>query len=121
MTDTIYNSWEIFSVVLLGIVYLGVILNQSRKQQRPRKLNEAELLAKLALISPDTEFDIFRMAAQEWHVPESRISDDFKGYLLEGLIPYYVNSYLRKFARENGDIYQSPFVASGRGSMPWLK
>ncbi len=121
MFGDIFSCWEIFLAVSVGIAYVLYVLYQARKDARPRKLCEAELLAKLALMGPNTEYDIFRVAAQEWHAADSRVEKDFREYLLEGLIPYYVNSYLRKYAKENGDVFKPPFTAAGRDCLPWLK
>ena len=117
----IFSQWEILLLVLAGFAYVMLVQHLAKKDARPRVLNEAELLAKLALMGPNNEYDIFRVSAREWHLAENRIAGDFREYLLEGLIPYYVNSYLRKFAKENGNVFQPPFMADGRGYLPWLK
>ena len=114
------NHWPSLLLLILGVVYLLIIQYLSKREIRPRRLTEAELLAKLARVGPYNEFEIFCSAARRWHVSTGQVNDDFKKYLLEGLIPYYVNSFLRKIGDEIGDTYRPPFVFGG-GSLPWLR
>ena len=120
MIGYIFNSWSSLVLFLLGVSYLLILQYAAKKEARPRKLNESELLAKLAKIGPHSEYELFFIAARDWHAPETRVQDDFKAYLLEGTIPYYVNSYLRKKSAESDEIYRPPFTFGG-GSLPWLK
>ncbi|MDJ0829037.1 MAG: hypothetical protein QNI92_04235 [Desulfobacterales bacterium] len=120
MFDYFFNSWASFIIFLLAVTYILILQYTARKESRPRKLSEPELLAKLARVGPHSEYDLFFIAAREWHVPGTRVESDFKAYLLEGFIPYYVNSYLRKMISENDQIYRPPFTFGG-GSLPWLK
>ena len=120
MLAYLFSNWTSLLLVLLGVGYLILIQYLAKKEARPRKLNEAELLAKLARIGPHTEYDIFTLAADDWRVTQEQIEEDFKTYLTEGTIPYYVNAYLRQKAQEIGQTYRPPFLLGG-GSLPWLK
>ena len=115
-----FNGWAALLLMVVGLGYLLVIYLTAKREARPRPLTEAELLAKLGRIGPDTEYDIFFHAARDWRVLTDEVEADFKEYLLEGTIPYYVNSYLRKKAVESGNHYRPPFILGG-GSLPWLK
>lgn len=121
MSSEIFSSGASVFLILVGLIYVLIIQHASKLASRPRKLEDGELLAKLALISSSSEYDIFHLAARQWHVPESRIDGDFKIYLIDGLIPYYVNAYVRKKGKEEGDVFSPPFSLQGRGSLPWLK
>ena len=118
--DTVIHHWPSLLLLLLGVAYLLLIQYLAKREVRPRRLTEAELLVKLARVGPYNEFEIFCSAAHRWHVSAGQVNDDFKKYLLEGLIPYYVNSFLRKIGDEIGDTYRPPFVFGG-GSLPWLR
>ena len=120
MLFNLFNGWPAVLLMAVGISYLLVICLASKREARPRLLTEAELLAKLGRIGPDTEYDIFFRAALDWRVSKDEVESDFKAYLLEGAIPYYVNSYLRKKASKSGNRYRPPFILGG-GSLPWLK
>lgn len=109
-----------WGILLWGIGYLAVLHYLSRREARPRRLTEAELLVKLAKMGPHSEFEIFHIAAEEWNVPRDQVEGDFKTYLQEDILPYYVNGYLRKRAAEEGNRYRSPFLLGG-GSLPWLR
>ena len=110
-------SW---GILLLGIAYLAVLHFLARREARPRRLTEAELLVKLARMGPHSEYDIFHLAAADWNVARQQVDEDFKTYLQEDRIPYYVNGYLRKRGSEEDNRYRSPFLLGG-GSLPWLK
>lgn len=118
--NELFTNWPSLLLILIALVYILVIQNVCKKDASPRKLSEAELLTKLARMGPHNEYDIFHLAAQDWNIPQNHINQDFRNYLLWDLIPYYVNSYLRKIAIEKGDIFRPPFVFGG-GSLPWLK
>ena len=118
--DLIGNGSSLL-IVVMGLVYLAVIQAVSKRAGRPRKLSDAEMLTKLARLGNCTEHDIFRAAALEWHVPVSRIDDDFKRYLLEDIIPYYVNGFVRQKGKALGGVFRPPFFPSGGGYMPWLR
>lgn len=120
MMSNLFNGWTALVLMVVGFSYLVVIYYTAKREASPRQLTEAELLAKLGRIGPDTEYDIFHRAAQDWRVARDEIESDFKAYLLEETIPYYVNAYLRKTARESGNHYRPPFILGG-GSLPWLK
>jgi hypothetical protein len=107
-------------LILTALLYILIIQNICKKDASPRKLTEPELLTKLARMGPHNEYDIFHLAAGEWHISQHHIDEDFKNYLLQDLIPYYVNAYLRKIANEKGDVFRPPFSLGG-GSLPWLK
>lgn len=121
MTVEFAGGWPSVLVVVAGLIYIAVIQYVSKKAARPRPLSDAEMLTKLARLGDCTEYDIFRAAAGEWHVPLSQIDDDFKGYLLDEMIPYYVNSFVRLKAKALGGDFRSPFYLDGGGYMPWLR
>ena len=117
----LFGNWPSLLIVVMGLVYIAVIQHVSKKAGRPRKLSDAEMLTKLARLGDCTEYDIFRAAAVEWHVPARQIDDDFKRYLLDDLIPYYVNSFVRLKGKELGGEFRPPHFLNGGGFMPWLR
>jgi hypothetical protein len=121
MIEIIMNNWQSLLLLSGGTCYLVIISLVSVKNTRPRRLTDAELLAKLALMTSQTEHDLFGAAAQKWHVPPERVEDDFKIYLYEGALPYYLRDWLRQKAKESGNTFSPPFSLNGRGLFPWLK
>jgi len=120
MLADLFSNWASLLLLFIGVGYLMLIQYLAKKEARPRKLTEAELLVKLARIGPHTEYEIFNMAAGDWRVAPQQVEDDFKAYLKEGIIPYYVNAYLRQKGQKIGRTYRPPFTLGG-GSLPWLK
>lgn len=108
------------AIVLWGVGYLAVMHILARRESRPRRLTEAELLVKLARMGPLTEHDMFHRAAGDWNVSRQQVEEDFKTYLLEERLPYYVNAYLRQKGKGGDNRYRSPFLLGG-GSLPWLR
>ncbi len=120
MEGPIISEATAWGILLWGIAYLVVLHLLARREARPRRLTEAELLVKLARMGPHSEYEIFQLAAEDWIVSRQQVDDDFKTYLQEDLIPYYVNAYLRKRGSGEDNRYRSPFLLGG-GSLPWLK
>ena len=96
MEGGLLGGWGAVLLLLAGIVYQLIIQAASKKEERSAHLSPAEQLAQIARKQGGSEYDIFRKAALEWNEPESRIDDDFKRYLNEEIIPYYVNGYIRE-------------------------
>ena len=120
MLVDLLSNWPSLLLLVIGVGYLLLIQYLAKKEARPRKLTEAELLVKLARIGPHTEYEIFSLAADDWRVAPQQVEDDFKTYLKKSTIPYYVNAYLRQKGQEVGRTYRPPFILGG-GSLPWLK
>ncbi len=122
--ETMHGEWlsgSSFLLVSAALVYIVIVQALSKRDARPRRLSEAEMLAKLALMENRSEYDLFHIAAVDWHAPRQRVDDDFKAYLTDGILPYYVNAHVRKKRRQLGDVFSPPFSLRGRGSMPWLR
>ena len=95
-----FGGWGFPLLMLAGIVYLLIMHAASGKRERPETLSSSERLAGLAREKGGSEYDIFCLAASHWHVPDSRVDRDFKLYLTDEQIPYYVNGYIRHSAPE---------------------
>ena len=67
----------------------------------------------MLLLTGDVDLLTLKSYAQQ-------VEEDFKTYLKESSIPYYVNAYLRQKGQEIGNTYRPPFILGG-GSLPWLK
>ena len=84
------------------VFFIGVFLcmmsiwRLERQYARNRYVSDEEYLADMARKRGSSEYDLFHLSAKEWHIQEGRIEDDFKDYLVNGGLPYYVKDYIRK-------------------------
>ena len=51
---------------------------------------------KAARIRGTSEYEVFCKAAESWPVSDRKIEQDFKTYLLDQHVPYYVADFIRK-------------------------
>lgn len=120
MAGELLGEWAAFVFPAAAFLYLWFIRGMDRQVARKRMLSVEELLAKLAKTSEHNEYDLFCLSAEEWNVGKAQVDEDFKTYLLQGELPYYVNHYIRKIQKESKEEYQPPFLLGG-GYLPWLK
>jgi len=86
-------------VVLSMIVFtvIGTILFTliARKLQK-KKRSDVDLLFDCARIFDCSEYDIFHKSGEKWGFSDDRIEEDFRDYLLQNELPYYVKEFVRK-------------------------
>ncbi len=120
MANELLGEWAPFVFPAAAFLYLLILRNVDKRVARKRPLSVEELLTKLARTTEHNEYDLFCLSGEEWNIMKPQIEKDFKTYLLQGDIPYYVNHYIRKIQKDSGNAYQPPFLLGG-GYMPWLK
>jgi hypothetical protein len=121
MESDLYTRWAPIVFPVLAFVYLQLIRHLDKRSCRKRPLTDEEFLAKMALVLDCTELDIFKRAAQEWHVAPDRVEGDFTQYLQEGCLPHYVNDFIRKTKQTSAAKMRPPFCLHGGGYLPWLQ
>ncbi len=67
-----------------------------KRINRDRPVTVEGYLFKISRITGKNEYDIFCKAAEDWLVSSNQINLDFKRYMAEQSIPYYVNDFVRK-------------------------
>lgn len=98
------NTLTIISGVVLVAVLIALHELEKRHRLR-RKISDEEILFLLSRRLETSEFRLFCLAAEAWKVSRQKVESDFKAYLLQDRIPYYVRDFVRKAARkmaENG-------------------
>ena len=53
-------------------------------------------LYKISLETGQIEYDLFRKSAEDWAVSDDRIEQDFRRYMADQVLPYYVKDFVRK-------------------------
>ena len=55
-----------------------------------------DCLYKIARITGQIEYDAFTKSAEEWPITTEKIDEDFKSYLMNQSVPYYVSDFVGK-------------------------
>ena len=87
---------EAIALSLLAVVYVLGRKYIEANERRIRPISDEEYLAFMALDKNCSEYDLFALAAKNWHVSASDIEDDFKRYLVHGILPHYLRDFVRK-------------------------
>ena len=94
------NLGLIIAQLLIGIgaicvvTHVGIRLKKKYRQDQP--INMQGYLFKISRLTGKSEYDIFCKAAGDWPVSGEQIEHDFKRYMSDQRIPYYVNDFVRK-------------------------
>ena len=100
MVDVFYNDWNTILFPLFVLLYIYLLYRVEKQFRRQRTLSDEEFLAYLARVYSCSEYDLFHAAAEEWNLSGAPIDEDFKDYLKEGDMPYYVKDFIRKARKE---------------------
>jgi len=97
MPGELVISLEMILYPLGVLLYFQLMRYLERRFSEKRGVTDEEWLWIAARDCHCSEYDIFHMAAKEWHIPSQRIEGDFKSYLVDFLMPYYVKDFIRKY------------------------
>jgi hypothetical protein len=97
--ELIYD-WKFFLYPLMVVGYFQLMRYMDMRWSRKRPLSEDELLTHLAKFNGKSEYELFFLAAEDWRRTDAQIEADFRRFLLDGQIPYYVKDYVRKRKNE---------------------
>ena len=82
---------------LLLVGYLFWVLYRKFQTDSRAELNAPERsLYNISLATGRTEYDLFCQSAGDWSVPATRIDQDFKRYMTDQVMPYYVKDFIRR-------------------------
>jgi hypothetical protein len=90
-------SIEMILYPLGVLLYFQLLRRLERRFSSKRQVSDEEWLWIAARDCQCSEYDIFHIAAKEWHVPTRRIDGDFKAYLVNLTMPHYVRDFVRKY------------------------
>lgn len=89
------SEWIFAPFAALSYFYLMFHLDKQFRENR--KISDEEFLMMLARKNQCSEYDLFHRSAAQWNISNKIIIEkDFKGYLIEGDMPYYVKDFVRK-------------------------
>ena len=96
-------DWAPILFPLFVFLYIYLLYRVEKRFHQQRTLTDEEFLAYLARVYTCSEYDLFHAAAEEWNLSGAGIDEDFKDYLKEGNMPYYVKDFIRKARKEAGE------------------
>lgn len=82
----------LFSMLVVAVAGTFILYVLEKKKN---KKTDVEKLFDAARQYDCSEFDIFTKTGIKWNIPEKRVKEDFKNYLLYGDIPFYIRDFLR--------------------------
>ena len=100
MIEVLNGSWNSIILPFIVLIYIYLLYRIEKRFHRQRALTDEEYLAYLARVYGCSEYDLFHAAATEWNLSGESIEEDFKTYLIEGDMPYYVKDFVRKARKE---------------------
>jgi len=98
--DDILAKLELLFYLLFILLYLFFMRYLEKRSASGRSLSDEEYLSRMAKKRGCSEYDVFCLSAEEWCVSEIKVERDFKEYLVNAYLPYYVNDYIRKVRKE---------------------
>lgn len=101
-------NWELFLAAGATLFFLYALNFLDKKGRKARQLSIDEYIAKMARLSECSEYDVFHAAADEWKISKSKVESDFKHYLLQDNIPYYVKDFVRRYKADVDEIRDIP-------------
>ena len=85
---------------LFIVVFVGVLFRAAFRWNRTvfsdNPITMEDYLYKISRVTGKSEYDIFLKSAEEWPVPVNKIEEDFKAYLQNQTVPYYVRDFIRR-------------------------
>lgn len=101
---TAYDFYLMMYYILMVFIYFAFLFLVSRIEYHVNKkkysLTHEICLERLAKKYGVSEFTLFLRAALNWNIPEKEAKSNFKSYLANGDIPYYVRDFVRQHKDE---------------------
>ena len=103
MSGELIFEWKLLFFPLMAVFYFQFVKYVDMRWSRNRPLSDEERLSHSARQQGLSEYQLFFVAAERWRVPRERVEADFKDYLINGNLAYYVKDHVRLLKREVSD------------------
>lgn len=100
MVETIVFEWKMVLLPAAVFVYIEFLKRLNFKYAARRPVTDEEYLALIARSRSISEYDVFHVAAETWHISTALVEDHFNQYVTEGRMPHYVRDYVRRVREE---------------------
>jgi hypothetical protein len=85
----------ICALLLVGYLFWAFYRKVQKCSQADQASRESSLY-NISLATGQTEYDLFCKSAEDWSVSGNKIDQDFKRYMTDESLPYYVTYFVRK-------------------------
>ena len=92
------------AVLLVWCLVRGHLRNL-KPNNRADSISVEDYLQKITHITGFSTYEIFHRSAEDWHVSADRIDRDFKRYLSNLTVPYYVKDFVRRGQKHIDELY----------------
>jgi hypothetical protein len=96
MLGQLGNGIGTLFIVLLAGALFRTMFRWNKATFTDKPVTMADYLFKIARVTGNSEYDVFLKASEEWPIPAQQIEEDFKTYLLDQSVPYYVRDFVRR-------------------------
>ncbi len=86
--------------LLVGLGFFILVSAIAEFLVRRRKVHELESLSIEARRREVSEYDLFQEAASTWNIKNEQADRDFKEYLRDAALPFYMRQMLRTLKKE---------------------
>ncbi|UCD82684.1 MAG: hypothetical protein JSW26_15005 [Desulfobacterales bacterium] len=93
-----------FCLLMFGKMLYSTFFGPSKKIKEDQPLPMDFYLFKIARVTGKSEYDVFCKSAEDWPVSQARIEQDFKRYLCQESVPYYVKDFVRRNKKHIDDL-----------------
>jgi hypothetical protein len=101
-------SSKIFWIAVFLFLYYLYLFYRTQHYKK-KTATEYEKLIILAGILDKSEFDIFETSGEKWDISKEKLDRDFRIYLENGTIPFYVRDFIRNNEKTGtSDINRKP-------------
>ena len=85
----------ICALLLVGYLF-WTFYRKVQKSNRADQIARERSLYNISLATGQTEYDLFCKSAEDWSISDHRIDQDFKRYMIDESLPYYVKDFVRR-------------------------
>ena len=96
MLGQLSNGVGTICIMLLAGIFFRLMFHWNKNSYNDIPATMEDYLFKIARITGKSEYDIFLKSAEEWPIGKTQIEEDFKAYLMNQSVPYYVRDFVRR-------------------------
>ena len=108
-------NWLLMISQMIGAICIVLLVGMRvKKWFRENKPSTPQgYIFKITRITGKSAYDVFCKAAEDWPVSEEQIEEDFKKFVSDDSIPYYMNDFIRKNKNHIDEMRTSIFMFRG--------
>ena len=109
------GSWILMITQMIGAICIVLLVGMRLKKWfRENKPSTTQgYIFKITRVTGKSANDVFCKAAEDWPVSEEQIEQDFKRYMSDDSVLYYVNDFIRKNKKHLDKMRTSIFMFRG--------